>query len=115
MASANISNTSDSAFGADVVDTSSSVPVVVDLWATWCAPCKAMNPLLEAVADEFGPKVKVVKLDIQANPKTAQQFGVASIPTLLVFRNGQVVDRLVGNPGTKQKLRDFVAKQLPGA
>lgn len=115
MASAKLSNTSDSAFAADVVETSSSVPVVVDLWATWCAPCKAMNPLLEAVADELGAQVKIVKLDIQSNPKTAQQLGVSSIPTLLVFRNGQVVDRMVGNPGTKQKLREFISKQLPSA
>ena len=103
-----LSDTTDTGFETDVVGASSETPVVVDLWAEWCGPCKAMTPLLEAVATEMGGKVKVVKLDIQSNPSTPAKFGVASIPTLLVFKNGEVVDRLVGNPGTKGALKKFI-------
>ena len=105
-----LSDTTDAKFQSDVLD--ADTPVVLDLWAEWCGPCKAMTPLLEAVATELEGKVKVVKLDIQSNPQTPAKFGVTGIPTLLVFKGGQLVDRLTGNPGTKGKLKDFITPHV---
>ncbi len=105
-----LSDTTDANFTSDVIE--SDTPVVVDLWAEWCGPCKAMTPLLEAVATELEGQVKVVKLDIQSNPQTPAKFGVTGIPTLLVFKGGELVDRMVGNPGTKGKLKDFISSHV---
>lgn len=71
-------------------------PVLVDLWAEWCAPCKMLAPILEDLAKEIGDKLTIVKLDVDSNPGTAMRYGVQSIPTLLLFKNGQPVERLVG-------------------
>ena len=70
--------------------------VLVDFWATWCGPCRMQAPIIEQLADEMGDKVTIGKLDVDANPKTAQSFGIMSIPTLLIKKDGQVVDQLVG-------------------
>jgi thioredoxin 1 len=112
MASDKIKNSSDSEFQQDVLDSSKDTLVVVDFWATWCGPCRAMAPHLESIATELGDKVRVVKVDVDRNQKVAVTYGIQSLPTLLVFKDGQVVDKLVGNPGTKSKLQVFVERSL---
>lgn len=101
--------TSDAAFAADVLQ--SSTPVLVDFWATWCAPCKAMVPHLQRIQDDLGDQVKIVKLNVESNPTVAADYKVLKLPTLLLFKNGEVVDTMVGNPGPR-KLRDFVTNSL---
>ena len=81
-------------FQADVLD--AKQPVVVDFWAEWCTPCKMIAPALEDIASELGEKIKVAKLNIDENPELAAQFGVRSIPTLMIFKGGEVADMKVG-------------------
>ncbi|MBI4363129.1 MAG: thioredoxin [Euryarchaeota archaeon] len=70
--------------------------VLVDCWAVWCAPCRALSPTLEVLAKEANPPVAIAKLNVDEHPRTAQEFGIMSIPTMLIFKNGKLVDRLVG-------------------
>ncbi len=81
-------------FQSDVLD--AKEPVVVDFWAEWCGPCKMIGPSLEEISNELGGKVKIAKLNIDENPELAAQFGVRSIPTLMIFKGGQVADTKVG-------------------
>jgi thioredoxin 1 len=81
-------------FDTEVVQ--SSVPVLVDFWAAWCGPCRAIAPTVEELASEYAGKLKVVKVDVDENPDVSGKYGVQSIPTLLVFKNGEVVERLIG-------------------
>ena len=74
----------------------SDVPVVVDFWAVWCGPCKALGPTIDQIAQEYAGKVKICKLDVQTEPAVASKYGVSSIPTLLMFKDGDVADRIVG-------------------
>ena len=74
----------------------SDVPVLVDFWAEWCAPCRAIAPAVEEIAEEYQGKAKVGKLDVDNNPKVAVEYGIRSIPTLLVFKNGEVAEQIVG-------------------
>ena len=84
----------DATFSAEVLE--SDIPVVVDFWAEWCGPCKQIAPALEELSDEFAGKVKVVKVDVDANPNAPAQFGVRSIPALFMFKDGAVISNKVG-------------------
>lgn len=94
MSNQNVFTVTDQDFKSSVLD--SPKPVLVDLWAEWCGPCRALAPIIDEIADEFVGQVKVAKLDIDANPATPAQYGVRGIPTVLVFKDGKVVDQLVG-------------------
>lgn len=85
--------------------------VLVDFWAPWCGPCKALTPTLEAAAEELGDKVRILKMDIDANPETAGSLGIMSIPALLLFKDGKVVARSA-NPGNYAGLMKFLANGL---
>ena len=86
----------DASFSRDVIDASSTRPVLVDAWAEWCGPCRMIAPLLDQLAAESAGRYRIVKLNIDENPRTASQFNIRSIPTLLIFKNGKVVDQLIG-------------------
>lgn len=89
-----VADVNDQNFETEVVQ--SDKPAVVDFWAEWCAPCRQIAPILNQIAEEYGDRVKVVKLDVDSSPGAAGKFGVRSIPTVLAFQKGQVVDQLVG-------------------
>ena len=90
----NISEVTDSNFQAEVIE--SDVPVLVDFWAPWCGPCRMVAPVVEEIAEERGAALKVVKLNIDENQNVAMQFNVMSIPTLMLFRNGEVAKTVIG-------------------
>ena len=96
---------SDATFEETVV--ASATPVIVDFWAEWCGPCKMIAPALEEIATEHQGKLTIAKLNVDDNPDTARRFDVMSIPTLLVFQEGQPVKRLVGAKGKGQLLQDL--------
>ena len=87
-------NVTDSSFEADVLG--ADIPVVVDFWAEWCGPCKQISPALEEIAGELGGKIKVAKVNIDENPMAPSRYGIRGIPTLLLFKGGELVDRKVG-------------------
>src|SRR5262245_61753923 len=86
----------DDTFAREVIDASSTLAVLVDAWAEWCGPCRIIAPILDQLAAESGGRYKIAKLNVDENPQTSQQFGIRSIPTMLIFKNGQLVDQIVG-------------------
>ncbi len=109
MASENVMAFTDANFDREVLQ--SEIPVIVDFWATWCAPCKAIAPLVDAVADEYVGKVKVGKVNVDENQATPAKFNVRGIPTLILFKGGVVVEQIVGAV-PKSQLEAMIAKVL---
>ena len=99
----------DSNFKSEVID--SEIPVLVDFWAPWCGPCRMVAPVLEELAKEYDGKVKVVKLNVDESPNTATEFGIRSIPTLILFKDGKVYEQTIGVQ-SKENLKQMVKKSL---
>jgi thioredoxin 1 len=109
MASSEIVVLQDSTFDKEVLK--SDVPVLVDFWAVWCGPCKAIAPAVDELATQYKGKVKVAKMDVDEHQQVPQQYGIRSIPTLLLFKGGRVVDTIVGAV-PKAKLEDSLKKAI---
>jgi thioredoxin 1 len=105
----NISPITDGSFESEVVE--SATPVLVDFWAQWCGPCKAIAPILDDIAQKYAGKLKIVKLDVDSNPATPPKFGVRGIPTLILFKDGQVQATQVGLVN-KSELMNFIDSHI---
>jgi thioredoxin 1 len=101
-----VGKVSDANFESEVLKATS--PVVVDFWAEWCGPCRMIGPALEEIAGSLGNKVKIVKLNVDENPNTASKYGIMSIPTLMIFKNGELASRQIG-AAPKQKLEQWIS------
>src|SRR5690606_13229253 len=100
----------DATFADEVL--SSEKPIMVDFWATWCGPCRAVSPILDKIAEEHADKISIVKLDVDDNPETAMKYGITSIPAMYVFQNGEIVKRVIGakpKPALEADLAEFLA------
>lgn len=104
-----VQQTTDANFKSDVLE--ADVPVLVDFWAEWCGPCKALTPVLEEVGENFADKIKIVKVNIDENPETPSQFGVMSIPTMILFKGGNVEATKVGLL-SKSQLTAFIESNI---
>jgi len=109
-----MTDVTDATFGTAVMERSMTVPVVVDLWAEWCGPCKTLGPIIEKVIDETGGAVELAKVDVDTNPQIAQAFNVQSIPAVFAIHEGKIVDSFVG-AFPESTVREFVEKLAPGA
>lgn len=103
MAGSRVREFTDEGFGRDVLGVEG--PVVVDFWAEWCAPCKRLAPVIDELAEELGSTAVVGKMDIDANPRTADQLGISAIPTVIVFRGGQATRKFIGLTSKEELVR----------
>jgi thioredoxin 1 len=104
-----VDKVTDATFDKDVLKASG--PVVVDFWAEWCGPCRMISPALEEISNSLNGKVKILKLNVDENPATAAKYGVMSIPTLMLFKGGQLASRQVG-AAPKQKLEQWITASV---
>ncbi len=109
MGSALVTDVGDASFQKEVLD--SSQAVLVDFWATWCGPCKAIAPMVEEMANSYKGKLKVVKFNVQDDTATPQRYGITSIPTILFFKGGSVVHTVAGTP-SKAKLEEAIRRVI---
>lgn len=107
----NAAAVSDANFQAEVLDASKTQPVMVDFWATWCGPCRALSPTVDAIAAEHAGKLKVVKMNVDENMNTPGKYNVRGIPTLLIFKDGQVAEQIVGAV-PKENIEKALARHL---
>jgi thioredoxin 1 len=107
-----VKEVSDSSFEKDVLE--SGKPVLVDFWAQWCTPCRMIAPIVESVAQQYGETASVVKLNVDDNPTTAQRYGIKGIPTLILFREGKEVERVVGAT-SKESITRMIEKYITAA
>tara|TARA_B100000945_G_scaffold90736_1_gene70777 strand:- start:1568 stop:1891 length:324 start_codon:yes stop_codon:yes gene_type:complete len=105
----NIIETDDSNFESEVLK--AEIPVLVDFWAPWCGPCKAIAPILEQISDELGDKIKIVKVNVDDNQKYAVDFGIKSIPTLLIFNKGEIKNQIIGAI-PKAEIEKFIMDEI---
>ena len=105
----NVIEFSDQNFDLDVLE--ADTPVLVDFWAVWCGPCKAIAPVVEEIAIDYDGRIKVGKMDVDNNNQVAMKYGIRSIPTLMLFNNGEVVDQVIGNVG-KDGIESMLNKAL---
>tara|TARA_B110000858_G_C17794917_1_gene471902 strand:- start:2183 stop:2503 length:321 start_codon:yes stop_codon:yes gene_type:complete len=104
-----IKQINDSEFKTEVID--SSKPVIVDFWAEWCGPCKTLGPILEKLSDDFHDKVEIKKINIDENPEAPANFGIRSIPTMILFKDGKIVDTKIGVSG-EQDIKNWIASNI---
>ena len=105
----NLVQVNDKNFSSEVLQ--STLPVLVDFWATWCGPCRSIGPIVEELAREFSGRLKVTKLNVDENPATPSQYGVRGIPTLILFKGGKIIDQIVGAV-PKARLKTLMEKAI---
>ncbi len=103
-----VKHVTDGTFEAEVLK--SDLPVLVDFWAPWCSPCRALSPIIDDLAGEFAGKVNIAKINVDENPASPGQYGIRAIPTLMLFKDGKLVDQLTG-ASSKEALADFLNKK----
>jgi thioredoxin 1 len=108
---AEVAEVTDQNFEVEVLN--SDRPVIIDFWAEWCSPCRAIAPIIKELAEQYGDRVKIAKIDVQEYPNAAGQYGVTSIPTVLAFKDGRVVEQLTGvHPKVKDDLEAMAEKLI---
>jgi thioredoxin 1 len=109
MAGKNLTQVTDESFDSEVLQ--NALPSLVDFWAAWCGPCRAIAPVVEELADQYEGKVRIVKMNVDENPRTPGKYGIRAIPTLIIFKNGQVSDQITGAV-SKSRIEEALKKVL---